>query len=84
MSSGAMQSPASTLSSYYPVRVCAAGLCVWSRRFVYVCMYIYIYVCVCVCVCVCLCVCGQKIDLFSVLLFEKFLLCVLYYLILVQ
>ena len=24
----------------YPVRVCAAGLCVWSRRFVYVCMYV--------------------------------------------
>ena len=74
MSSGAMQSPASTLSSYYPIRVCAAGLCVWSHRFV--------YVCICVCVCVCVCVCGQKIDLFSVLLFEKFLLCVLYYLIL--
>ena len=28
------------LSVLYPVRVCAAGLCVWSRRFVYVCMYV--------------------------------------------
>ena len=28
----------------YPVRVCAAGLCVWSRRFVCVlCAYMYIY-----------------------------------------
>ena len=25
---------------FYPVRVCAAGLCVWLCRFVYVCMYI--------------------------------------------
>ena len=29
---------------YYPVRVCAAGLCVWSRQFVYVYMYVCIYV----------------------------------------
>ena len=29
----------------YPVRVCAAGLCVWSRRFLCVCMYVCIYVC---------------------------------------
>ena len=47
-----------------------------------VCVYVYIYIYVCVCVCVCMYVCGQKIDLFSVLLFEKFLLSVLYYLIL--
>ena len=40
-----------------------------------VCMYVCMYMCV-------MCICGQKIDLFSVLLFEKFLLCVLYYLIL--
>ena len=25
------------ICSFYPVRVCAAGLCIWSRRFVYVC-----------------------------------------------
>ena len=31
----------------YPVRVCAAGLCVWSRRFVYVRIYIYIYIYTC-------------------------------------
>ena len=30
-------------SVHYPVRVCAAGLCVWLRRFVYVCLYIYVY-----------------------------------------
>ena len=42
------------------------------RQFVYVCMYIM----------VCVLLCGQKISLFSVLLFEKFLLSVLYYLIL--
>ena len=28
---------------YYPVRVCAAGLCVWSRRFVCVYMYVCMY-----------------------------------------
>ena len=28
---------------YYPVRVCAAGLCVWSCRFVYVRTYVYVY-----------------------------------------
>ena len=27
---------------FYPVRVCAAGLCIWSRPFLY--MYIYTYV----------------------------------------
>ena len=31
---------------YYPVRVCAVGLCVWTRQFVYVCMYICIAMCV--------------------------------------
>ena len=25
----------------YPVRICAAGLCVWSHRFVCVCMYMW-------------------------------------------
>ena len=39
-------------SCYYPVRVCAAGLCVWLRRFV--------YVCICVYICICVCICGQK------------------------
>ena len=39
---------------------------------VYVCIYVCMYVCIC----------GQKIDLFSALLIEKFLLCVLHYLIL--
>ena len=56
---------------FYPVRVCAAGLCVWLRRFVYACMYVYVCVYV-----------AKKIDLFSVLPFEKFLLSILYYLIL--
>ena len=28
----------------YPVCICVAGLCVWSRRFVYVCLYNYIYI----------------------------------------
>ena len=55
---------------YYPVHVYTAGLSIWLRWFVYVCMYVYV------------CICGQKIDLFSVLLVEKFLLSVLYYLIL--
>ena len=32
------------LCSFYPVRVCAAGLCVWSRRFVCVRTYVYIYI----------------------------------------
>ena len=41
----------------------------------------FVYVCVYVCM-TCVCICGQKIDLFSVLPFEKFLLSVLYYLIL--
>ena len=31
---------------YYPVRECTAGLCIWSRRFVYMCICVYI--------------CGQK------------------------
>ena len=31
------------LFDIYPVRVCAAGLCVWSRRFVCVRTYMYIY-----------------------------------------
>ena len=40
-----------------------------------VCMYVCLYIYVCI-------LCDQKIDLFSVLPFEKFLLSVLYYLIL--
>ena len=43
-----------------------------------VCVCVYVYTGVYVCVYIC----GQKIDLFSVLLFKKFLLSVLYYLIL--
>ena len=35
-------------TSNYPVQLCTAGLCVWSRRFV------------CVCVCMYVCICGQK------------------------
>ena len=27
----------------YLMHVCAAGLCVWSRWFVYVCMYVYVW-----------------------------------------
>ena len=43
------------VSLYYPVCVCAAGLSVWFRPYVYlyigsVHMYIYIYICVYVCV----------------------------------
>ena len=30
------------VSISYPVRVCEAGLCIWSRRFVYVYMYNYV------------------------------------------
>ena len=30
------------ISDFYPVRVCAARLCIWLRRFVYVRTYIYI------------------------------------------
>ena len=29
-------------SGYYPVRICAAGLCIWSRRFVYLCVLYYL------------------------------------------
>ena len=39
-------------------------------------------VCVCMYVCMYVYICDQKIDLFSALLFEKLLLCVLHYLIL--
>ena len=30
--------------NFYPVRICAAGLCIWLHRFVYVCVCIYIWV----------------------------------------
>ena len=30
---------------FYPVRVCAAGLCVRSRLFVYI-IYVYLYICI--------------------------------------
>ena len=46
----------------YPVRICAAGLCVWLCQFVYVCMYVCMYVCVYT-------LCGQKIDVSSALPF---------------
>ena len=32
-----------SLCGNYPVHVCTAGLCVWSRQFVYVRMYVYVY-----------------------------------------
>ena len=33
--------------NFYPVRICAAGLCIWLHRFVYVyvCVYIFGYIC---------------------------------------
>ena len=49
------------LLSFYPVHVCTAGLCVWSRLFV--CVYIYI--------------CGQKWAVYSVLMLKNLLLCVM-------
>ena len=45
-------------SCYNPVRVCTAGLCVWSRQFVYVCI-------VCMYVCMYVCICGQKRDVWD-------------------
>ena len=37
--------PVCCLATYYPVRVCAAGLCIWLHWFVYVCTYVCMYVC---------------------------------------
>ena len=33
--------PVCCLATYHPVRICAAGLCVWSHWFVYVCIYMW-------------------------------------------
>ena len=47
--------------TYYPVYVCAAGLCIWSHRFVYVYMCVYMFA-------------AKKNCLFEVLPLENFLL----------
>ena len=50
---------------YYPVHICTAGLCVWSRWFVYARISIFVYIC------------QQKNRLFSALLLKNFLLSVI-------
>ena len=68
--------------SNYPVRVRTAGLCIWLRQFVYVSMYVCMHVCMYVCMYVYMYMCVYMRPKNSVLSFKKFLLSVLYYLIL--